>query len=340
VTLELQATAPGHVLRTALSLSLVTGQRFLLRLNGGEGLRPRHLAYVRAAEALGGRAEGTAVGNTSLGFEPSTVKSGEYVVDVGAGVSATLVWECLFYPLALAGGGELTIKGGTHLSHAPSYPYLRWVWLAGAAAFGFRAALFLKQAGFGPEGRGEFRGVVAPVVAEPDGVTLTSRGALRDVEVTSFVAGHPLELAERQAREAVTALREQGVYCSAENMPLPAGGGVGSAVFIRAQFEHALAGFTALGERGRRPEEAGRAAAQALKDFLASEGAIDGHLAARLILPAGLLAAGRLGTKRGATRIKTNEVLDEAQDIAQVVRQFLGVQIAFDQATGEISVTK
>ena len=122
----------GQVLRSALSLSLITGQPFHLRnvraRRDPTGLRPQHLACVRGAEALGqGSSEGARVGSAELTFEPGEVRPGDHLLDVGTAGSAPLLLQCLFYPLALAGGGTLTLRGGTHLPHSPAYPYLSWI---------------------------------------------------------------------------------------------------------------------------------------------------------------------------------------------------------------------
>ena len=324
----------GQILRSALSLSLVTGRPFRLRNIRANrkppGLRPQHLACVRGAEALSqSRSEGAEVGSAELFFTPGPVKPGEYLLEVGTAGSTPLLLQCLFFPLALAGGGTLTLRGGTHVPHSPPYHYLAWVWLPVVSAFGFRGQVHLRHAGFYPQGAGEIRAVVEPCVEPPNLVDLPARGTLTEVRVTSCVAGLPLEIAERQGRAAVAALRERGIACDAENLPLPTTRSQGTAVFIRAEFENTMACFSALGEKGKRAEVVGREAADGLARFMESAGAIDAHLGDQILLPAALLAAGRLGPSNpGTTRYTTAEVTAHLTTNAWVLEQFLPVKIA------------
>jgi RNA 3'-terminal phosphate cyclase (ATP) len=119
----------------------------------------------------------------------------------------------------------------------------------------------LHHVGFYPEGGGEFHATVLPHSEPPASVDVSARGTLLEAEVMSLVGGLAFEAAEKQGRAAESALREAGIYCEAENLPLPTTRSVGSVVFIRTQFEHTSAGFTTLGEKGASPESTGRTAA-------------------------------------------------------------------------------
>ncbi len=335
----------GQILRTALSMSLITGRPFVIRniraRRKPAGLRPQHLACVRGAEAISGaRSEGAEVGASELRFEPQPVKPGSYLLEVGTAGSTPLLFQCLFYPLALAGGGELTLRGGTHLPHSPSYHYLAWIWVPVASAYGLRVELHLKRAGFYPQGAGEFRAAITAPDVPPNLVDLPARGTLREMEVTSFVAGLSLDIAKRQASAAELVLRENGIYCNADNLPLPVSASVGSAVIIRAEFECTVAGFTALGERGKRAEEVGKEAADEVAKFMASAGALDEHMGDQILVPAALLAAGRLGSSSPATtRYTTAVVTPHLTTNALILERFLPVKIAASAASGEVTVS-
>jgi RNA 3'-terminal phosphate cyclase (ATP) len=332
----------GQILRTALSLSLVTGRPFELRhiraRRDPPGLRAQHLSCVRGAEILGGTATSSLqVGARELRFSPGAPRAGDYLVEVGTAGATPLLMQCLFFPLALAGGGTLALRGGTHVPHSPSHHYLAWIWAPAMAAFGLRVDLELRSAGFYPEGGGELIARVHAAGSAPTRVALPSRGTLREVHVTSFVAGLPFTIAERQAQAAVATLREGGIHGEVEKLPLAATRSRGSAVFVRAQFEHTAAGFSSIGERGRPAEEVGRDAAAQLVEFMASPGAIDEHLADQLLLPAALLAGGRLGGAPGTTQFTTARVTDHLTTNARVLERFLPVRIAI-APTGEVTV--
>jgi RNA 3'-terminal phosphate cyclase (ATP) len=335
----------GQILRTALSASLITGRPFeIVRIRARRkqpGLRPQHLACVRGAEAITGGAassEGAQVGAERLVFEPAPVKAGDYLLEIGTAGSTPLLLQCLFYPLVLAGGGSLTLKGGTHLPHSPTYHYLSWIWAPTMAAYGLPVDLRLRYAGFYPKGAGEVSAHLLPRTEPPLRVELPARGTLQEVHVTSFVGGLSFDIAERQAKSAVALLRGKGIPSQVEKLPLPVTVSVGTSVFVRAQFEHTAAGFSALGERGRRAEEVGEDAASQLSAFMETAGALDEHLADQILVPAALLAGGLLGPVRGQTRFTTSRVTDHLLTNARVLERFFDVVVAVDAASGEVRV--
>ncbi len=334
----------GQILRTALSLALITGRPFrMVQIRAHRkpsGLRPQHLACVRGAVAISGATcEGATVGSSELDCRPGPVKAGQYVLEVGTAGSAPLLFQCLYYPLALAGETQLTLRGGTHVPRSPSYHYLAWVWLPGISPFGLGGQFQLRHAGFYPEGAGEFRATIPSPTQAVAEVNFPARGTLRDVDVTSFVGGLPFEIAERGARAAVAALREKGIHSSAENLPLPTTRSAGTMVFIRAQFEHTVAGFTALGERGRPAEAVGKEAAEEVAAFMESGGAVDQHLADQLLIPAGLLAAGLLPSSPAARSLFTTAAITpHLTTNARVVERFLPVRVEIEP-DGQVTVS-
>jgi RNA 3'-terminal phosphate cyclase (ATP) len=282
------------------------------------------------------------VGASELRFQPAKVKAGDYLFEVGTAGSAPLLLQCLFYPLALAGGGRLTLRGGTHLPNSPVYHYLAAVWLPAVQAYGLSAELRLEQAGFYPQGGGEIGAAVSGPAQPPTLVELPARGTLAEVGVTSFVAGLPLAIAERQGAAAVAALQRRGIYSHSENRPLKSTLSRGTAVFIRAQFENTMAGFSALGERGRPAEQVGEDAAGQLGKFMAGSGALDPHLADQILVPAALLAAGLLGDSQpGRTRFTTPEITPHLTTNADVLQRFLPqIRIDLDAERGEVAVER
>jgi RNA 3'-terminal phosphate cyclase (ATP) len=342
--IKLDGTGGGQVLRTALTLALITGTPFRLNAFRAErpsaGLRPRHLALLRAAEAMGGTAEEATLGGLEVSFEPTPVRPGDYVLELGPTGSAPLVFQMLAFPLALAGGGTVRLRGLTHARQGTSYHHLAWAWVPMVAAYGLQASLSLLQAGFSPDGVGEFRAAVGAMGPPPRLVEVPARGTLHDVAVRALVGGLPFEFAGRATRAAVTALRERGIYCSAENLPLPVGRTAGSVLFVRAQFENTFAAFTVVGERGDAPDEVGTRAAAALSTFMESAGALDERLADQILIPASLLAAGALGAAEpGSTRFTSARVTPHLEATRTVVERFLPVSVSLEQG-GRVEVTR
>jgi RNA 3'-terminal phosphate cyclase (ATP) len=104
----------GQILRTALSLSVITGRPLRIERTRAHrrnpGLAAQHLTAVRAAaEMCGARLDGDRLGSMQLVFAPTApAAAGDYVFDVGLareGGSAgavTLLLQTVLLPLARA----------------------------------------------------------------------------------------------------------------------------------------------------------------------------------------------------------------------------------------------
>jgi RNA 3'-terminal phosphate cyclase (ATP) len=120
----------GQILRTSLSLALVTGKPFCIEnIRAGRerpGLLRQHLTAVLAAvEIAGAKVEGATLGSGGLTFHPGRVRAGEYKFTVGTAGSGTLVFQTVLPALMLAAEpSRIVIEGGTHNSAAPPYDFL------------------------------------------------------------------------------------------------------------------------------------------------------------------------------------------------------------------------
>ena len=84
------------MVRSSLALSLVTGTPFsIYNIRAGRkqpGLRPQHLAAVRAAAQIGdAKVVGAASGSRQLQFTPLGIRPGDYTFRVNTAGSMTLV---------------------------------------------------------------------------------------------------------------------------------------------------------------------------------------------------------------------------------------------------------
>jgi RNA 3'-terminal phosphate cyclase (ATP) len=340
----------GQILRTALSLSAITGKAFSIenirasRLK--PGLRPQHREAARAAAQLcDAELAGDEVGSSALTFTPRrSVAPGTWSVDIGTAGSTPLLFQTLCWPLALASGpSALTLRGGTHQDHAPTFHYLALVWAPAVARLGFRFDLALQAAGFYPEGGGEFTAHVEPGHAMPP-LDLRHRGTLRDVEVVSMVCGLGYDVAERQAERALRRLRELGVSAEAERVPMPSRGSRGSHVLIVSSFERARAGHGAVSARERSPETVADDAVELFRGHVAGGAAVDRHLGDQLLMPAALVAAGLVPSPAGivpTTRYTVAVVTKHLTTNAEIIRRFLDVEITVsgrEEEEGEVRV--
>src|SRR5919107_1809400 len=120
----------GQVLRTALALSLVTGQPFRIEKIRANRSRPgvmrQHVTAVEAACGVGAlECEELAIGASTLSFTPGKVKPGDHHFAVGTAGSTGLVLQTVLMPLALADApSRLVLEGGTHNIHAPPFDFI------------------------------------------------------------------------------------------------------------------------------------------------------------------------------------------------------------------------
>jgi RNA 3'-terminal phosphate cyclase (ATP) len=323
----------GQILRSALTLSLITGRPFEIvniRAKRPEpGLRPQHVACARGALAISeSKAEGVEKGSRAIVFRPGLVRPGDYLLDVGTAGSVSLLFQTLCFPLAFAGGpSTLRLTGGTHVRSSPTFHYLSLVWEPQVRRLGYDLTLELLEAGFYPEGGGRIHARVQPH-GPPVAWDGRSRGMLVQAQVLSISTNLPLGIAGRQTERAMLRLRESGVYAEAENLPVPSRTSKGTMCMVVGVFERTTAGFGCLGERGKPAEKIGDEAAMPFCDFMASAGAVDEHLADQLILPLALAASGRQGGDGTVSRYTTRNITEHLVTNADVVGRFLDVEIA------------
>jgi RNA 3'-terminal phosphate cyclase (ATP) len=310
----------GQILRSALALSAATGQGFRVeRIRARRtrpGLRPQHLAAVRAAGmACTAEIHGAFDGSPDLRFLPGRPTAGEFRFDIGSAGAATLVLETIAPILATApAASRVEVIGGTHVPRSPSFHYLARHWSPVVERLGLRVPLALERAGFYPRGGGVVRAEISPW-RRPASLDLTRRGALVAVRGIAGQARLRGDVARRAADAARTLLWEQRrLETEWEVAELPATS-PGAFVQVEAVFENGRAAFALLGERGLRAEVLGERAVRRLLRFLGDEeAAVDPWLADQLAVP--LALAG------GGGRLATSEVTSHLETVAAVLRAF------------------
>ncbi len=331
-----QGEGGGQILRSALTLSILTGQAMTIanirKRRSKPGLMAQHLKSVQAAAAIcAASVEGAEPGSQELAFQPGEIYSGHYRFDIGTAGSTSLVLQTIFLPLCLAGGSSTVIlTGGTHVPHSPSFDYLDLHWLPYMRQLGCRAELNIEQAGVYPHGGGHIRAAIRP--AGPLGaLEITSRGALQNIQGLSAVANLDPEIAKRQKHQALRRLEPLTRATKIKDFSMPAAG-KGTTLLLQAGFERSSACYFSLGERGKPAERVADEAVDGLQVFLATDGAIDQYLADQLLLPLAV-AAWRFGA--GPSRLRTCQVTQHLLTNAWIVRLFLPVRIEIEGELGE-----
>ncbi|MEW5746126.1 MAG: RNA 3'-terminal phosphate cyclase [Nitrospirota bacterium] len=281
----------GQILRTALGLSCLLKKPFTIfnirKHRSRPGLMPQHLTAVAAAKYIAdAEVSGDRPGSTELVFSPREVRGGELVLDVGTAGSTSLIIHTVLPALALSRKrAVITLKGGTHVPFSPSFHYMAEVFAPMLGRIGIETGLSIESYGFYPKGGGRVTvtvspsGTLAPLIAR-------ERGSMRSVRGLSAVGGGlPRSIAERQRSSVFDRISgEKKLSCplDIEIREVPSYG-QGTFVFLRAESEHALAGFTALGARGKRAEAVGQEAADELLRYHAADAALDQHLPDQIV---------------------------------------------------------
>ncbi|MET0552514.1 MAG: RNA 3'-terminal phosphate cyclase [Vicinamibacteria bacterium] len=311
----------GQILRTALSLSALTGRPFTIdriRANRKKpGLLRQHLTAVRAAAAVcGASVRGDEPGSQSLSFEPGPVTAGEYRFAIGTAGSTTLVMQTVLPPLLTAAGpSRVTIEGGTHNPLAPPVDFFERSFLPFVRRMGPRVSIRLERCGFYPAGGGRIVVDVEPVdVLAP--FELTERAPVVAKRARALVAGLPRRIAERELAVAQEALGLASA--DLEVVEIAGGQGPGNVLSIELEMEHHREVFTGFGEQGVRAEAVAAGAVAATRAYLAGGDPVGEHLADQLVIPLAMSGAGRFRTGPASRHLTTN---------VEVVARFLEVPI-------------
>jgi len=317
----------GQLLRSALALSMITGEPFrMLGVRAGRakpGLMRQHLTAVQAAAAVSGaRVVGDAVGSTELRFEPGATRGGDYRFAVGTAGSATLVFQTVLPALMLADApSKLVLEGGTHNAAAPPFDFLAQVFAPLIERMGPRLGLRLERHGFYPAGGGRFVARVTPQ-GPLTRLDLRERGPLRARRARALVAALPRAVGHRELR-ALSTRGWQRDELSLES--IEGGRGPGNVLMLTLESAHITELFTAFGERGRPAEAVAEAALHELDAYLASGAPVGPHLADQLLLPFALAGGGSLCTQAPTLHTRTQ---------AAVIERFLGLRTRME-AIGE-----
>jgi RNA 3'-terminal phosphate cyclase (ATP) len=281
----------GQILRTALSLSCLSGMPFRIakirRSRKKPGLQPQHLTCVRAAQAISGaQVAGDRMGSAELVFSPGRITGGDYSFDVGTAGSTLLVLQALLPPLLFSEAeSTITLTGGTHVPFSPSYHYVAGVFLPVLARLGLTVHLSIDAYGFYPRGGGKIRAEIRPADKILP-LRIPERGRLREITGFSSVGRLPGSIAERQRKAAVEAIRSgiggpgPGARIELLDAPSP---GRGTFLFLRVETENSVAGFTALGAIGKSAEKVGEEAARHCLDYSSTGAALDPNLPDQIV---------------------------------------------------------
>lgn len=310
----------GQVLRTALGLAVTLRRAVELReirvRRPVPGLRPQHVAVVRALAQIGAaEMQGDCVGSTTVRLAPGTPRAGGYRFDIGTAGSVALLLQAVLLPLLRAEGeSRVEVRGGTHVPWSPPVHYLSEVFLPALRTMGVHVELRLARWGWHPAGGGE-----VTVTISPAPVMAAFRATERvETEVVglSAVSRLPRSIAERQRHRAESRLAEAGLGARISIVQDDTALSPGTLVLLAAP---GRAGFSALGRRGVPAERVADEAVDALLAWTRSGAAIDECLADQLVP--------FLALAREPSAFTCPALSSHLRTVAWVVQQLLPVRV-------------
>ncbi|MTW14411.1 RNA 3'-terminal phosphate cyclase [Pseudoduganella eburnea] len=315
----------GQILRTSLTLSMITGQAFRIRNiranRQPQGLRRQHLSAVRAAAvACGASVTDAEAGSTSLEFTPGRVSGGVYEFDIGTAGSTTLVLQTLIPALLFAEQPTVvTVRGGTHNPKAPPAEFLQRAYCRLLAAMGADVEIDIERYGFYPAGGGAISANVWPC-KQLRRIDLFERGALQQAYAQAIAARLPAQVAQRQYATVRNLLGWEADQM--REVLSPTSASPGNAILLTVESESVTEVFSAIGDRGVRAEAVAREAALEARRYLASGAAVGEHLGDQVMLPMALAGGGAYTLDHVSQHAITN---------AEVIAHFLPVTVSFEQ---------
>ena len=318
-----QGEGGGQILRSALALSAITSEPFLLENIRAHrpkpGLKAQHLMCVRAASDITrAEVEGAFIDSSRLRFSPGKIMPGNYTWDIQTAGSTSLVLQTVAYPLCIADkSSSVTIIGGTHVPWSPCHHYLEMQWNYYMEKLGLNIQLEMNRAGFFPKGGGLIKACIAPAF-QRKAINSTARGNLESIAGLSFAANLDQSIAERQQRRTERRLGQYNLVANIQIIKIPAVG-KNTMLLLLARFQNSQCCYFSLGAIGKRAEKVADEAVDQFMQFLDTEGVIDQYLADQLILPIAL--------SRQPSVFKTSRVTWHLLTNIEIIQKFLDVKI-------------
>jgi RNA 3'-terminal phosphate cyclase (ATP) len=309
----------GQTLRTALSLSCLTNTPFrLYNIRKGRkkpGLMPQHLMCINALTLISNaKVKGNSKGSPEIVFEPSEVKAGDYVFDIGTAGSTSLLLQALLPPLIFENNPfSVTLKGGTHVPFSPSFHYISEIFLPVLNRIGVMVTATIKNYGFYPKGGGEITVNIEPA-KNIQASRLLTRGDISTVKGISCIANLPLSIADRQRDAAVKMISQSGLTAEI-NTHTVSSPGTGTFIFLKPETDTCHSGFSSLGERGKKAELVGEEAANEFLEYYKTPACLDHYLADQIIL--------YLAVANGESSFTTSRITDHLLTNLWVIDRFL-----------------
>lgn len=325
----------GQILRSAIALSLVTGQPFRIegirRNRSKPGLRRQHLAAVLAAAEIGDAVvDGAALDSATLTFRPGRIRAGEHRIVVGSAGSTVLVLQTLLPALLLANApSSLFLSGGTHNPQAPPFEFLERAFAPLLRRMGAGVELQLVRVGFAPAGGGAITVRIVPADRlQP--LCLLVKGAAGPLRAWVLTAGLPTRIGMTVLDRLCQRMTKKLLHPENTRLAEVQADGTGCVLIMDLPAEGCHEVVATHGGRGIPAYRVADVAADLALPFLAAGVPVGPFLADQLLLPLALAGGGTFRTVLPTLHTRTN---------AAVIERFLSVRVTIQEDEGAGSWT-
>ncbi|HMQ10940.1 MAG TPA: RNA 3'-terminal phosphate cyclase [Oligoflexia bacterium] len=311
----------GQILRSALSLSVITQKAFKIKnirsKRSKPGLLRQHLTAVHAAKAISNaESSGDHISSKVLEFYPNDIQSGEYCFKIGTAGSTSLVFQTILYPLLYTNSqSQIRVEGGTHNAKAPTFDYINEIFLSYLKALGVKVSGHLENYGFYPAGGGVCKFLIEPFSYWKQ-KQFFLRGKTKKIKIVVLLANLPIGIAQREIDFLSNNLIDYKVDSEIVKLNNISGAANVIQVMIENEYGHEM--FVGFGEKRKRAEQVAQELLAEIKSYLESDVLIGPYMADQLLIPMALSGSGSFLTTELSQHTMTN---------IDIIKKFLPVDI-------------
>jgi RNA 3'-terminal phosphate cyclase (ATP) len=317
-----QGEGGGQILRTAISLSAITGKPVkvtnIRAKRQNPGLRPQHMTGIKILGNLfRASIENMKVGAEWVTFTPSDkFEGGSVKVDIGTAGSIPMILMAVVPAVSLSGNSlQLEVTGGTDVKASPTSDYVKYVVAESYRNIGIRFSVDVLKRGYYPKGGGIVHSSIEPCKVPSTMELRTTRDVAS--KITSVCSNLPRNVAERQISSAIIALEKKGVRCSNYTASIETSTSPGSSILIYSAHDFGpYVGGDSIGEIGKRAETVGVEAAERFLESTLVQAPVDPFLADMLVVP--------LALAKGSSKYRTARATEHLHTNLQVANKLVG----------------
>jgi len=332
-----QGEGGGQILRTAISLSAITGKPIEvtnIRANrANPGLRPQHIAGIRIiADLFHAKSENLKVGAEWIRFSPSDkFEGGSTKFDVGTAGSIPLILMTVVPAVSLSNNSlHIEVTGGTDVRASPTIDYVRYIVAKSYLSIGPKFSVDVVKRGYYPKGGGLVQCTIEPCKTPGTIELLAAR--YFEPKIISVCSQLPVHVAKRQISSALIALEKKNIQCSNYTASIETSISPGSSTLVYSTSDFGLyVGGDSIGEPGKRAEAVGNDAAVRFLDSALEQATVDPFLADMLVLP--------LALSKGTSRYRVAQLTQHMLTNLHVVSEIVGCKHHIEQQGRSYVVT-